>query len=116
MGLHVSVVVPVYNERYLVGESLRRLLAVESPLIERLDVIVVDDGSTDGTRETLRELAAREPRIDYVEHDRNRGKGSAVRTGIARASGAVTLIHDADLEYDPRDIPALLRPFLEAGA
>ncbi|HEX2463400.1 MAG TPA: glycosyltransferase, partial [Thermoanaerobaculia bacterium] len=69
-----------------------------------------------GSREILRELAAREPRIDYVEHDRNRGKGAAVRTGIARARGAVTLIHDADLEYDPRDIPALLRPFLEASA
>jgi glycosyltransferase involved in cell wall biosynthesis len=116
MGLHVSIVVPVYNERYLVGESLRRVLAVESPLIDRLDLIVVDDGSTDGSREILRELAAREPRIDYVEHDRNRGKGAAVRTGIARARGAVTLIHDADLEYDPRDIPALLRPFLEASA
>jgi glycosyltransferase involved in cell wall biosynthesis/ubiquinone/menaquinone biosynthesis C-methylase UbiE len=116
MGLHVSIVVPVYNERYLVGESLRRVLAVESPLIDRLDLIVVDDGSTDGTREILRELAAREPRIDYVEHDRNRGKGAAVRTGIARARGAVTLIHDADLEYDPRDIPALVRPFIEASA
>ena len=89
MGLHVSIVVPVYNERYLVGESLRRVLAVESPLIDRLDLIVVDDGSTDGSREILRELAAREPRIDYVEHDRNRGKGAAVRTGIARARGAV---------------------------
>ena len=116
MGLHVSVVVPVYNERFLVGESIRRVLAVESPLIERLDVIVVDDGSTDGTRDVLRALAAAEPRIDYVEHDRNRGKGAAVRTGIARARGAVTLIHDADLEYDPRDIPSLVRPFLEAGA
>jgi glycosyltransferase involved in cell wall biosynthesis/ubiquinone/menaquinone biosynthesis C-methylase UbiE len=116
MALHVSVVVPVYNERWLVAESLRRLLAVASPLLERLDVIVVDDGSTDGTREILRDLAAREPRIEYIEHDRNRGKGAAVRTGIARARGAVTLIHDADLEYDPRDIPALLRPFVEAGA
>jgi glycosyltransferase involved in cell wall biosynthesis len=116
MGLHVSVVVPVYNERYLVGASLRRLLEVKSPLIDRLDVIVVDDGSRDGSRELLRELAQREPRIEYIEHDRNRGKGAAVRTGIARARGAVTLIHDADLEYDPRDIPALLRPFVEAGA
>ncbi len=117
LGVHLSVVVPVYNERYLVAESIRRVLAVESPLIDQLDVIVVDDGSTDGTRDVLRALADENPdRVDYVEHDRNRGKGAAVRTGIARARGAVTLIHDADLEYNPRDIPRLLVPFIEEGA
>jgi glycosyltransferase involved in cell wall biosynthesis len=117
VGVHLSVVIPVYNERYLVAESIRRVLAVESPMIDRLDVIVVDDGSTDGTPDVLRELAARHPeRIDYVEHDRNRGKGAAVRTGIARARGSVTMIHDADLEYNPKDIPRLMLPFVEEGA
>ena len=117
MGVHLSVVIPVYNERYLVCESIRRVLAVESPLIDQLDVIVVDDGSTDGTRDALRKIAAEHPdRIDYVEHDRNRGKGAAVRTGISRAKGGVTMIHDADLEYNPRDIPRLMVPFVDEGA
>lgn len=117
MSLHVSIVMPVYNERHLVAESIRRVLALESPLIERLDLIVVDDGSTDGSREIVQDLAARHPdRIETAAHERNRGKGAAVRTGIARARGAVTLIHDADLEYNPRDIPNLLVPFVEQGA
>jgi glycosyltransferase involved in cell wall biosynthesis len=117
MGVHLSVVIPVYNERYLVAESIRRVLAVESPLLDQIDLIVVDDGSTDGTREVLRALADEHPeRIDYVEHDRNRGKGAAVRSGIDRARGAVTIIHDADLEYNPNDIPRLMLPFVQEGA
>ena len=117
MGIHLSVIVPVYNERYLVAESIRRVLAIDNVVLDRVDLIVVDDGSTDGSREILRALAAEFPdRIDYVEHERNQGKGAAVRTGIARAKGAVTVIHDADLEYDPQDIVALMRPFIEEGA
>jgi glycosyltransferase involved in cell wall biosynthesis len=117
VGVHLSVIIPVYNERHLVAKSIERVLALDSPMIDRLDVIVIDDGSTDGTREVLRELTARHAdRIDYVEHDCNRGKGAAVRTGISRARGAVTLIHDADLEYNPKDIPRLMVPFLEEGA
>jgi glycosyltransferase involved in cell wall biosynthesis len=116
-GVHLSVVVPVYNERYLAAKSIARLLTLESPLVERLDVIVVDDGSTDGTRAILRDLAAQyRDRIDYIEHDRNRGKGAAVRTGISRARGDVTMVHDADLEYNPKDIPRLMLPFLEENA
>ncbi|MBK7645177.1 MAG: glycosyltransferase [Planctomycetes bacterium] len=117
MRLSLSVVMPVYNERYLVRESIRRVLAVESPLLERLDLIVVDDGSKDGTREILREIAAANPeRVTYVEHERNGGKGAAVRTGIALAKGSVTVIQDADLEYDPADLPKLLVPFVRDAA
>jgi glycosyltransferase involved in cell wall biosynthesis len=112
MGLSLSVVMPVYNERYLVRESIRRVLAVASPNLERLDLIVVDDGSTDGTREILREIARANPgRITYVEHEQNSGKGASVRTGVALARGSVTVIQDADLEYDPADLPRLLVPF-----
>ncbi len=107
MAEHLSVVMPVYNERYLVAESIRRVLAVQSPLISRLDLIIVDDGSKDGTRDILRRLAAEHPdRITYVEHEQNQGKGAAVRTGFARATGDVTVIQDADLEYDPHDMRA----------
>jgi glycosyltransferase involved in cell wall biosynthesis len=117
MGEHLSVVMPVYNERFLVAESIRRVLAVESALISRLDLIIVDDGSTDGTRDILRTLAAQHPdRITYIEHERNQGKGAAVRTGIARAQGTVTVIQDADLEYDPQDLPKLMLPFVREGA
>jgi glycosyltransferase involved in cell wall biosynthesis len=117
MGVTLSVVMPVYNERYLVRESIRRVLAVQSPLIERLDLIVVDDGSQDGTREILREIAREQAqRITYVEHERNGGKGAAVRSGIALARGSVTVIQDADLEYDPNDLPRLCVPFLRDGA
>jgi glycosyltransferase involved in cell wall biosynthesis len=117
MSVHLSVVMPVYNERYLVAESIRRVLAVESPNISRLDLIVVDDGSTDGTRDILRRIASEHPgRITYVEHERNLGKGGAVATGIARATGEVTVIQDADLEYNPRDLGRLMAPFLSDEA
>lgn len=116
-SLSLSVVMPVYNERYLVRESIRRVLAVESPLLSKLELIVVDDGSTDGTRAILRELAAAHPdRIIYIEHERNQGKGAAVRTGIGRAGCEVTVIQDADLEYNPADLPKLLVPFVRDGA
>lgn len=117
MALSLSVVMPVYNERYLVRESIRRVLAVQSPYIQRLDLIVVDDGSKDGTREILREIARENPeRITYVEHAQNGGKGAAVRTGIGLAKGSVTVIQDADLEYDPSDLPRLMVPFVRDGA
>jgi glycosyltransferase involved in cell wall biosynthesis len=117
MPEHLSVIMPVFNERYLVGECIRRVLAVRSPLIARLDLIVVDDGSTDGTAALLRTIAAaHRDRITYVEHETNRGKGAAVRTGLAHARGSVTVIQDADLEYNPRDLPRLILPFVTSSA
>lgn len=112
----LSVLIPVYNERHVVEASLRRLLALEHSLINKLEVIVVDDCSTDGTSEILHRLAAEDRRITLIRHEQNKGKGAAVRTGIALATGDITIIHDADLEYDPEDIPALLAPFAKEGA
>jgi glycosyltransferase involved in cell wall biosynthesis len=116
-GVKLSVVVPVYNERYLVGELLRRVLAVTAPEIRALEILVIDDGSSDGSLEVLRQLAAAHPeRIRLLEQEKNQGKGAAIRRGIAAATGDLILFQDADLEYDPRDYPRLVRPFLEDGA
>ncbi|HVS62534.1 MAG TPA: glycosyltransferase [Thermoanaerobaculia bacterium] len=113
----LSVVVPVFNERYLVRESLERLLRTDVPGIAALEVLVVDDGSHDGTSEVLDQLAAREPeRLRLIRHETNLGKGAAVRTGVAAASGDLIVFHDADLEYDPRDLGRMVRLFLDDGA
>jgi glycosyltransferase involved in cell wall biosynthesis len=98
------VLIPVYNERHVVEASLRRLLALEHAFINKLEVIVVDDCSMGGTSETLHRLASEDSRITLIRHDQNKGKGAAVRTGIALATGDITIIHDADLEYNPEDI------------
>ncbi|MDX1503532.1 MAG: glycosyltransferase [Thermoanaerobaculia bacterium] len=116
-GVRLSVLVPVYNERYLVGELLDRLLAIDLESVSELEVIVVDDGSTDGTTEILRALAAQHPdRIRLIVQERNRGKGAAIRTAIAAATGDLIVFQDADLEYDPRELGRLVRPFLDDGA
>lgn len=107
----LSILIPVYNEVRTVGEIIRRIRAVELPY-ER-ELIVVDDGSTDGTREFLEDEAARSHDLLLLCHRENRGKGAAIRTALAVASGDVLIIQDADLEYDPRDYPRLLRPILE---
>ncbi len=109
--VRLSVVIPCFNERATVETLLRRVREV--PL--HLEVIVVDDGSTDGTRELLREL---EPELidQLIFHERNSGKGSALRTGFARATGDVVVVQDADLEYDPYELPLLLEPILAGKA
>ena len=115
-ALSLSVIVPVYNERHLVRHSLARLLALDDPLIASLEVVIVDDHSTDGSYEIVRELAEGDSRIKLLRHPQNSGKGAAVVTGIRHVTGHVTVVHDADLEYNPEDIPRLLLPFVEAGA
>jgi glycosyltransferase involved in cell wall biosynthesis len=119
----LSVLVPVYNERYLVEESLGRLEALgKCPWISRVQVVVVDDCSTDGSSGILRRFAAGKKkargklRWEFLAHEKNSGKGAAVRTALKRASEEVTIIHDADLEYHPEDIPDMLLPFLEENA
>ena len=112
----LSVLVPVYNERHVVEASLRRVLDLEDELISSLELIVVDDHSSDGTWEILQRLADEDDRILLLRNERNLGKGAALRKAIARASGDISIVHDADLEYDPADIPSLLVPFAVEGA
>lgn len=117
-GPVLSVVIPVYNERDLWQSLVESVLAVDLPGLAR-EVILVDDGSTDGTRE---QLASYRPSLrpgDSVRllyHPGNRGKGAALHTGFAAASGELVLVQDADLEYDPNDYPALLGPLLAGEA
>ena len=109
--MKLSVIIPCYNERTTIEAIIGRVYAVGLAH----EVIVVDDGSTDGTREILRAM----PPLDglkIVYHERNQGKGAAVRTGFQHASGDILLIQDADLEYDPREYPALLKPIEEGVA
>ena len=106
--MKLSIVIPVFNEVSTITEIIERVRALQYAK----ELVVVDDGSLDGTREVLRGLASGEVRVFF--HAQNRGKGAAVRTGIARARGDVVIIQDADLEYHPRDIPALLGP-IERG-
>ncbi len=107
--MKLSVIMPVYNELQTIEPILKRVDAVG--LAD--EIIIVDDGSVDGTREFLSELAPQFPNVKLYMHDRNQGKGAAVRTGIEQASGDLLLIQDADLEYDPRDYPKLLAPIEE---
>jgi glycosyltransferase involved in cell wall biosynthesis len=114
--MKLSVIIPVYNESRTIREIIQRVQAVG--LAD--EIVVVDDGSTDGTRQVLSELgSAGQPlrfSLRVILHEKNQGKGTAVFTGIQNASGDVILVQDADLEYDPRDIPALLKPLQEGMA
>ena len=102
----LSVIVPVFNERTTVAEIIRRIRAVELPV--DVEVIVVDDGSTDGTDKVLAALGDSTVRV--IDHQRNRGKGAAIRTGLAAARGDLVLVQDADLEYDPAGLVPAPRP------
>ena len=106
----LSIIVPCYNERETVGEVIRRLLDVDFRL--RREIIVVDDGSTDGTGDVVRRFHG----VRLIRHPKNMGKGAAIRTGVASSSGRVIVIQDADMEYFPESIPRLIEPLLKGEA
>ena len=112
MAATLSVVIPVYNEARTVTAVIERVLKAAVTLPR--EIIVVDDASTDGTRQVLQSMPPGEIRL--ILHETNQGKGAAIRTGVAQATGDIILIQDADLEYDPRDYPILLEPILEDQA
>jgi glycosyltransferase involved in cell wall biosynthesis len=106
-----SIIIPVFNEAKTIEEIIHRVQA--TGLVD--EILAIDDGSTDGSRELLERLS-QEGKIKVVYHDHNQGKGKAVRTGIMNATGDLMLIQDADLEYDPREYPNLLQPIKEGIA
>lgn len=110
--MKISVVIPVYNEVGTIAEIVTR---VQSVALEK-EIIIVDDGSTDGTQHRLKEIGRGENNVKIVYHDRNQGKGAALRKGFECVSGDVIIIQDADLEYDPREYPKLLEPILDGRA
>jgi glycosyltransferase involved in cell wall biosynthesis len=110
--LVLSVVIPVYNERNTIHEILRQVRAVGL----KTQIILVDDCSTDGTRDILRRLAEEQTDLTVVFHERNQGKGAALRTGFQHATGQIVIVQDADLEYDPAQYPQLIQPIVEGKA
>ena len=109
--MKLSVIIPVYNEVESIQVILKRVQ--DTKLVD--EIIVVDDGSKDGTRDLLKTLDGKK-KVRVIVHENNKGKGAAVRTGMAAAKGDILLIQDADLEYDPRDYPQLLAPITEGLA
>ena len=110
--MRLSVLMPVYNERATVSEAIRRLREV--PL--DMEIICVDDASSDGTATVLQDLLNSGAINNLAVHDRNRGKGAAVRTALSHATGDIAVVQDADLEYDPRELPRVVEPILDGRA
>ena len=113
--MKLSILMPVYNEMATIGTIIPRVMASETGCDKEL--VIVDDCSTDGTRNFLQRLAAEgRPGMKVILHERNQGKGAAIRTGLQHVGGDLVLIQDADLEYDPADYPKLLEPILNGQA
>jgi dolichol-phosphate hexosyltransferase len=110
--MKLSILMPVYNEEDRIADAVKQALDVQYPA--EIELVIVDDGSRDGTADVLRALS--DARLNVVVHPRNRGKGAAIRTAVEHATGDYMVILDADLEYDPQDIPKLLEPVLDGRA
>lgn len=110
--MKLSILMPVYNEQERLGEALKQVLDVDYPC--PVELVVADDGSRDATPDILSSVD--DARVRVLTHERNRGKGAAIRTAVANATGDYLVIFDADLEYDPKDIPRLLAPVLDGRA
>ncbi|MFQ5822934.1 MAG: glycosyltransferase family 2 protein [bacterium] len=110
----ISIVIPVYCEQETIREIVRRVWNVDLGLEK--EIIIVDDFSTDGTREILKEMQNENKALKIFFHERNRGKGAALRTSFAHVTGQIVIVQDADLEYDPQEYPKLLKPILEGKA
>lgn len=113
-GRLLSILMPIYNERGTLSTIIRRVLAVEMPL--PFELIAVDDGSRDGSDRILQELAATDARIKPYFHKKNQGKGAAILTAIQNMTGDIAIVQDADLEYDPQEIPRVIEPILDGKA
>ncbi|MGH9867208.1 MAG: glycosyltransferase family 2 protein [Candidatus Polarisedimenticolia bacterium] len=111
--MKLTVLIPVYNEASTIADIVTRVRSIAAPG-RSLEIIVVDDGSNDGTAGALERLAG--PDLMVVRQPDNRGKGAALRAGLVRATGDVVVVQDADLEYDPSDIPAVIEPIVSQGA
>ncbi len=112
----ISILIPAFNEKATICKILNAVVAADTLGLEK-ELIIVDDGSTDGTSQILDELDRSDyPGAKVIHHDKNRGKGAALRTAQAQITGQVVIIQDADLEYDPRDYPELLQPIVEGRA
>lgn len=111
----LSVVIPVFNEAATLEDLVHAVEQADAAGLEK-ELVLIDDCSTDGSRDILKTLEARHPTWRFIYHERNQGKGAALRSGFAAVTGDIILIQDADLEYDPADYPALLAPILKGRA
>ncbi len=112
--MKLSIVIPIYNEVATISKIVSMVRAVEVGMDK--EILLVDDCSRDGTREVLQQMGAGQPDLKVLFHEVNQGKGAALRTGFAAATGDIVLIQDADLEYDPKQYPQLLQPILDGHA